>query len=80
MPKKKEPEYYISITDKEKKTTVYAFTKEQDGCLHFKSLDGKSDYSITKRELMLLLQTNKNYDIGKQLKMILPAVKQPVAS
>lgn len=80
MPKKKEPEYYLSITDKEKKTIVYEFVKEQDNRLHFKSLDGKNDYSVTKRDLMLHLQTNKNYDLGKELKMILPAVKQPVTS
>lgn len=75
MPKKKEPEYYISITDKEKKTVVYAFVKEQDDCLHFKSLDGKDDFSTTKKELMLNLQKKKSYDIGKDLKMILPTVK-----
>jgi hypothetical protein len=80
MPNKKAPEYYLSITDKEKKTTVHAFVKEQDGCLYFKSLDGKSDYSVTKRDLMLHLQTSKNYDIGKDCNLLLPPVKQPVAS
>ena len=80
MPSKKAPEYYLSISDKEKKTTVYAFVKEQDGCLYFKSLDGKNDYNTTKRDLMLHLQSNKNYDLGKDLKLLLPSVKQPEAS
>jgi hypothetical protein len=75
MPKKKEPDYYISITDKEKKTTVYAFVNEQDGRLNFKSIDNKTDYSTNRRELMLNLQTSKDFDIGKDLKLILPAVK-----
>jgi hypothetical protein len=80
MPNKTAPEYYLSITDKEKKTTVYAFIKEQDGCLHFKTIDGKKDYSIKKRDLMLHLQSNKDYDLGKELKLLLPTVKQPEAS
>jgi hypothetical protein len=75
MPKKKEPDYYISITDKEKKTTVYAFVNEQDGRLNFKSIDNKTDYSTNRRELMLNLQTSKYFDIGKDLKLILPPVK-----
>lgn len=75
MPKKKEPDYYISITDKEKKTTVYAFVNEQDGRLNFKSIDNKTDYSTNRRELMLNLQTSKDFDIGKDLKLILPPVK-----
>lgn len=80
MPSKKAPEYYLAITDKEKKTTVYAFVKEQDGCLYFKSLDAKNDYTVTKRDLMLHLQTNKNYDLGKDPKLLLQPVKQPEAS
>jgi hypothetical protein len=75
MPKKKEPDYYISITDKEKKTTVYAFVNEQDGRLNFKSIDNKTDYSTNRRELMLNLQISKDFDIGKDLKLILPPVK-----
>jgi hypothetical protein len=75
MPKKKEPDYYLSITDKEKKTTVYAFVNEQDGRLNFKSIDNKTDYSTNRRELMLNMQTSKDFDIGKDLKLILPAVK-----
>lgn len=75
MPKKKEPDYYLSITDKEKKTTVYAFVNEQDGRLNFKSIDNKTDYSTNRRELMLNLQTSKDFDIGKDLKLILPPVK-----
>ena len=75
MPKKKEPDYYISITDKEKKTIVYAFVNEQDGCLNFKSIDNKTNYSTNRRELMLNLQTSKKFDIGKDLKLILPSVK-----
>ena len=75
MPKKKEPDYYLSITDKEKKTTVYAFVNEQDGRLNFKSIDNKTDYSTNRRELMLNLQISKDFDIGKDLKLILPPVK-----
>lgn len=75
MPKKKEPAYYISITDKEKKTTVYAFVNEQDGRLNFKSIDNKTDYSTNRRELMLNLQISKDFDIGKDLKLLLPPVK-----
>lgn len=75
MPKKKEPDYYISITDKEKKTTVYAFVNEQDGRLNFKSIDNKTDYSTSRRDLMLNLQIGKDFDIGKDLKLLLPPVK-----